>query len=410
MARPAASRRRRPIGLALAGGGPFGAIYEIGALMALEEALEGLDFNDLDVYVGVSAGSFLTAALANGIPVGELHALFIREDRVGGLTPEVFMRPAYGEYLKRARGLPTLAARTAWNLARRPLSGGVLEGLAALGAAIPTGLFDSDAIQDYLETVFDQPGHTNDFRRLGRRLYLVATDLDTGESVSFGRPGRDHVPISRAVAASAALPGLFPPVAIDGTYYVDGALRKTLHASEALDDGAGLVLCVNPLVPYDARLAEEKGVGRDRLIEGGLPRVLSQTFRAVLHSRMTVGLKQYRQRYPGADVILFEPGSDDRETFFTSIFSYASRQRVCEHAYRRTRRDLLKRRYELEPVLARHGVRLRIEVLEDESRHLATGRGLARHFWPAGARLPGAAAELRDTLVDLKRWVAKAAA
>ena len=47
---------RRRIGLALAGGGPEGAVYEIGALRALEEALDGIDFNDLDVYVGVSAG------------------------------------------------------------------------------------------------------------------------------------------------------------------------------------------------------------------------------------------------------------------------------------------------------------------------------------------------------------------
>ncbi|HSL82695.1 MAG TPA: patatin-like phospholipase family protein, partial [Thermoanaerobaculia bacterium] len=46
------------IGLALAGGGPEGAVYEIGALRALDEALEGLDLNRLDVYVGVSAGSF----------------------------------------------------------------------------------------------------------------------------------------------------------------------------------------------------------------------------------------------------------------------------------------------------------------------------------------------------------------
>ena len=47
---------RKKIGLALAGGGPLGAMYEIGVLMALDEALEGLDLNGIDVYVGVSAG------------------------------------------------------------------------------------------------------------------------------------------------------------------------------------------------------------------------------------------------------------------------------------------------------------------------------------------------------------------
>ena len=84
---------------------------------------------------------------------------------------------------------------------------------------------------------------------LGRKLFLVATNLDTGASVTFGAPGHDHVPISRAIQASSALPGLFPPVEIDGEHYVDGALNKTLHASVALDEGIELLLCVNPLVP-----------------------------------------------------------------------------------------------------------------------------------------------------------------
>ena len=63
--RPGLRSRRPPahprIALALAGGGPLGAIYEIGALCALSESLQGLDFNDLDHYVGVSAGGFIAA-------------------------------------------------------------------------------------------------------------------------------------------------------------------------------------------------------------------------------------------------------------------------------------------------------------------------------------------------------------
>jgi predicted acylesterase/phospholipase RssA len=81
-------------------------------------------------------------------------------------------------------------------------------------------------------------------------LVLVATDLDSGATAPFGQPGWDHVPISQAVAASAALPGLFPPVPIDGRWYVDGALKKTLHARVLLDMGLDLVLCLNPLVPF----------------------------------------------------------------------------------------------------------------------------------------------------------------
>jgi predicted acylesterase/phospholipase RssA len=400
--------RRQPIGLALAGGGPFGAIYEIGALMALRESIEGVDFNDLDVYVGVSAGSFLAAALANGIDVPEIYGIFIEgEETEGALTPEVFMRPAFREYLERARAVPPLFAGALWQYLTRPFAQGALESFAALGRAIPTGVFDNDTIHRYLHAVFSQPGRTDDFRSLRHRLYLVATDLDTGESVSFGRPGHEHTPISQAVQASAALPGLFPPVEIDGRCFVDGALKKTLHASEALDDGAKLVICVNPIVPYDAGLAAEKGKGRHlRLVEGGLPVVLSQTFRAIIHSRMTVGISKYRTQYRGADVVLFEPDADDSEIFFTNIFAYASRARLCEHAYQRTRRDLLRRRAELEPVLARHGLRLRVDILKDENRRIGLHPSRRSSLHPAASRLPETASELRETLVELKRWLA----
>jgi predicted acylesterase/phospholipase RssA len=207
MARAVARRRRPRIGLALAGGGPFGAIYEIGALIALEECLDGLDLTRLDCYVGVSAGSFIAAALANGIPITQIYRLFIAGARGrGALTPELFMRPALREYLRRARSLVPLAARSAWRYARHPLSRSPFEALAALGGALPTGIFDNEKIHEYLASVFSQPGHSNDFRKLRRRLYLVATDLDSGESVSFGRPGQDRVPISRAVQASAGEP------------------------------------------------------------------------------------------------------------------------------------------------------------------------------------------------------------
>ena len=394
-----------PVGLALAGGGPFGAIYEIGALMALQESLAGLDLNDLDCYVGVSAGSFLAAALANGIPIDEIYRLFIAGGRgEATLAPGLFMRPALAEYLRRARTLPPLLARSAWRYLN-PFARGGLDSFSALGRAIPTGIFDNEAIHEHLESVFSQPGRTNDFRALRPRLYLVACDLDSGESVSFGRPGEDSMPISRAVQASAALPGLFPPVEIGGRYFVDGALRKTLHASEALEDGMKLVLCVNPIVPFDASLAARNGRGpHANLIDGGLPMVLSQTFRAVIHSRMTVGLSKYKAQYRGSDVVLFQPERDDSEIFFTSIFSYATRQRVCEHAYERTRNDLLARAAHLEPLLARHGIAYRRDVLEDGSRRLDTN--LRRR--PRAAKGPAAVAavKLAETLQDLRRWVA----
>ena len=54
----------------------MGAIYEVGALCALQESLNGVDFTRLQHYVGVSAGGFLAAGLANGITPMQLFALF----------------------------------------------------------------------------------------------------------------------------------------------------------------------------------------------------------------------------------------------------------------------------------------------------------------------------------------------
>lgn len=370
--------------------------------MALEDSLEGIDLNELHCYVGVSAGSFLAAALANGNRVDAIYRMFIEEGQgPGALTPGIFMRPAFREYGRRARLLPGLLARSAWRCFTRPFSSGGLEAFAALARAIPTGIFDNEAIHEYLEEVFTRPGQTNDFRKLRRRLFLVATDLDSGRVVSFGRPGCDDVPISKAVQASSALPGLFPPVEIGGHHFVDGALKKTLHASEALDAGARLVICINPIVPFDARLeASRKGVERSRLVEGGLPVVLSQTFRAVIHSRMAVGMSKYESQYRDANVVLFQPDPDDSTIFFTSIFSYATRRQVCEHAYQRTRADLLQRREELQPILARHGIRMRLDRLAQPQRRLCAGAP-----GRPGTDLSAAADNLRGALRELRRAI-----
>ena len=97
--RASASRRRASpragtgsgIGLALAGGGPLGGIYEVGALLALTDSLDGIDFADLDVYVGVSSGGFVAAALANGISPAQMYRLFI-DDGVDAELQHLFER------------------------------------------------------------------------------------------------------------------------------------------------------------------------------------------------------------------------------------------------------------------------------------------------------------------------------
>ena len=399
------------IGLAMAGGGPVGLVYEIGALRALDEALEGIDFNRFDVYVGVSAGAVMAALLANQMGTGQIcHTFLSSESEEHPLDPQIFLMPAFNEYWRRLASVPQLFWEACWRYLLNPLDLGFLQSLTRLGRALPAGFFDNEPIHDYLARMWSAPGRTNDFRRLANRLYVVAVDLDTGESVNFGGPGYDRVPISRAVQASTALPGLYPPVEIEGRYFVDGALRKTMHASVALQEGLDLLLCLNPLVPFDARLAAKAGkptrIGR--LVEGGLPVVLSQTFRALIRSRLQVGMQKYDTEFERTDIVLFEPNRDDAKMFFTNVFSFSGRHWVCEHAYQTTRQDLLARREELEPILARHGIRMRLDVLKEQGRHYYTGlrdqRGLTK---PASSR-GRLARDLHAALDRLQDWVGSA--
>ena len=405
-----AARKSQPkIALALAGGGPLGAIYEVGAMCALEESLEGLDFTKLDHYVGVSAGGFIVAALANGMTPRELCAAFIENDTSSGdvFDPSWLMEPAWSEYARRGIMLPGLLLSAIWGLTvgRKSLMGT----LEKLGPALPTGLFSNRPVDTQLSRLFSAKGRTNDFRKLKTKLTLVATNLDSAESALFGRPGWDHVPISQAVQASSALPGLFPPVEIDDQYYVDGALKKTMHASVALDDGVDLMICLNPLVPFDATAPQQPKVMQrglppekrriPRIADGGLASVLSQTFRSMIHSRMELGMKHYAHAYPNTDIVLIEPDHRDPELYLANIFSYAQRRQLAEHAYQQTRQALRSRKTGLSAKLARHGISLKHEILDDPKRHLTSPM-------KAPTRIGRAIANLQEVMDDLGDVVA----
>ena len=379
------------IGLALAGGGPLGGMYEVGALIALDEALEGINLHNLDVYVGVSAGAFVSANLANCLSMSEITRIYIANQSIRHpVRPGVFMRPAVREYLRGARALPGAVLRAINDLARHPIDVGLFGALSHIQSAIPNAIFANEPLRRFLAELYTSPGRTDDFRQLERKLHVVATNLDTGRPIVFGTPHHDHVPISTAVQASTALPGLFPPVEIQGEYFVDGGLLRTLHASVALDNEIDLLLCVNPIVPFDASRSVEDPEAV-RLSARGLPIVLSQAFRALIHSRMEVGMGRYDDLYPDKDVVLFEPKREDTLMFFSNPFSYANRRRVCEHAYQSTRQDLWRRRKVIAPVLARHGITLNTTILRER------GRTYESSLEPVAA--PVGIASLRDRLV-----------
>ncbi len=397
--------------LALAGGGPVGAIYEIGALRALEEAIDGLDCNELCHYVGVSSGAFLAACLANGLSTAQLCRAIVKgEPGEHPFVPENFLVPAAEQIVRGTTRIPRLVLEALRAYLRNPRDLSFVESLTRLGRALPAGVLRNEPIAEYLEGIFSIKGRTNDFRKLGRRLLVVATDLDSARPVRFGEPGMDHISISRAVQASTALPGLYPPVEIDGRYYVDGVLLKTVHASAAMEDGAGLVLAINPIVPVDTFHAVELGVlKRGHLIDRGLPAVMAQTFRTLIHSRAVQGFDRYAHRYPDTDVLLFEPRRDDYRMFFINVFSFSARKEICDHAYRSVRRQLLSREREWAPKLRRHGLRLNTELLEDQERGVWDSVGLDDALEPIGAPSTPSrhqvAAQLENALDRLEAFV-----
>lgn len=396
------------IGLALAGGGPEGAVYEIGAIRALDDALNGVNFNDVPVIVGVSAGAFVGACLANGISTAQLaRSVIHHEPGEHPFRAELFLTPAVHEFVRRGVSIPKLAVEAiSHSLNEGEVGMGFVSDLVnRLGRALPVGMFNNNPLRTYLESIFSKPGRTNDFRKLANKLYVVAADLDAGESVRFGDDGYEDIPIPLAVQASTALPGLYPPVKIRDRFFVDGVLLKTLHASVALDKGAQLVLCVNPIVPVDTEGAVEKGImKRGNLLDRGMPTVLSQTFRTMIHSRMDTGMAAYEERYDGANVILFEPRRDDYKMFFRNVFSFSARREVCEHAYSSTMQTLSDRRDELRPVLEEYGISLRTDVLDQPKYDLWASVGLQQRDAQGRARMPSTVAtrDLHDALDELE--------
>ncbi len=357
------------VGLALAAGGVLGGVYEVGALRALEEAIAGLDLNRLRVIVGVSAGSFIGAHLVNGVTVTEMiRGLAAESGGEAMFDQSIFFMPAYREMARRGLQLPSVISEALTQLAKGPEDPSFMGTLEGLGRSLPVAFFSNEGIREYLEKSFLRPGRSNDFRRLRQKFFVVATDVETGRRVVFGDKEMEHIPISLAVQASTAVPGLYQPVEVEGRICVDGVLLKTMHASVALDHGADLLFCVNPLVPMETGSEDAReALGKRAVQRGGLPALLSQSFRILIHSRAVLGMERAAQSHPDSDLVLFQPESTEHR-LFTNLFRFRSRRKICEIAYQQTRQDLWRRRELLGPLFEKHGLALQLDVLADPYR------------------------------------------
>jgi len=228
---PAVSEPGPGRALVLAGGGVAGIAWEIGVLRGIEEADPALARSLLaaDLVVGTSAGAVVGALVTTGCPLADCFVAQV-EQRVPELAPPVALPElleALGEALagasdprERGRriGAVARAARTVPPAVRR----------AVIAARLP--------VQEWPE----------------RDLRVVAVDAETGERVVLERDS--GVDLVDAVAASCAVPGVWPLVRAEDRWLMDGGVWSAANLDVAI--GAERVLVLSPSDPASATLGE----------------------------------------------------------------------------------------------------------------------------------------------------------
>ncbi|WP_423223488.1 patatin-like phospholipase family protein [Candidatus Amarolinea aalborgensis] len=387
------TERSRKIALVLAGGGLTGAVYEIGALRAINDLLQDRTVNDFDIIVGTSAGAIVGSLLANGMsPTAAMDALAGRHVEVRALWAGDLFRPNYGEVLGRLRRFPGTVQNALRHYSRNVHDMNLWDFIWTLIEVLPSGLYDGTALEGYMASALNRPGLSNDFRALNRELYIIATDLDTGHRAVFGNDQNSHVPISLAVAASSAVPLLYKPVRIGQRDYIDGGMRGNASIDLAIEHGAKLIVCINPLVPLNNQ--RKRGVpmlGPDGtfISDKGMQAIGSQVIRIMMRSGLNYHIKTLRRRHPDVDIILIEPRADDYQMFFYNIMRYSARLLVAEHGYQSVTLDLADRYHEFKDILSRHDLHIsRRRVIQ----HLEELTHVEEHEPPAELASPTAPA------------------
>jgi NTE family protein len=223
----------RPQVLVLGAGGIVGEAWLGGVLAGLHEA--GFDARGCDHFVGTSAGSIVAAALAAGVdPRTRLEQL---PEQPPGPAQEPAADSLLGGALRFGRSAGATAFAPLASLALRSTTpGGAAVRRAALGR-VPAGtrsLAGLGAAIDRLGVGWDG------------RLMVVAVELESGRRVVFGSPDERQLPVSTAVEASCAIPGVFRPVRVGNRSYVDGGAWSLTNLDVAPVAKGTNVLCLNP--------------------------------------------------------------------------------------------------------------------------------------------------------------------
>ncbi len=330
------------VALSLPGGGVSGALYQVGALAALEDGIEGI--GQFGTYIGHAGGAVVAACLAGGIRPSRLYRAlldpadpFFPVERRHVLAFDVleWQRMLRTAYLALRHALPRLDPRRA-GPTPVGLQDRIVEELDRFEDSLPAGIFTLDRFERVLAEFFERREIGNAFKPMQRKLRIVAYDLDAGTRAVFGGEGQAHVPVSLACAASCAVPLFFSPVRVGDRHYIDGGLCSMTHFDVAKAEGAELTIVVNPRVPVSTRgesVPTGHGVGRS-VRDKGLLWVLNQSRRIASHSMLE---REMMHPPEGMAVLRLEPHPEDAVLFLRNTRSFEARRLVLEHAYRTTR-------------------------------------------------------------------------
>jgi predicted acylesterase/phospholipase RssA len=364
-------RKQRKTALVLAGGGIMGAAYEIGALTALDRMFSSsFSINRFDTYLGISAGSIIATLMANRIRPADLYSTIARDER------QVFnwnRKDIYKFDLKSSVVACFEIFTNLFKIIRHHRKQGwkfnLHDFIYILQEQFPSGLFSLDPLQSYLCAAFSQENLRDHFDDLKAELYIPAYDLDRGERVIFGSEGHRDCHICQAITASCAIPYFFRPYRIGNSDYIDGSTGKVLHLDIAIENGAELIIVINPRVPIDndpenACLPDLSYGQCSSVADLGLNFSWEQSRRIEAKENIESAVENYRSKYPKVEIVLFEPGRDESLLFFQNPMSMVARNHIMAYGYTMTQNQLKSRFAELEPIFKRKGFRISDEYID----------------------------------------------
>jgi predicted acylesterase/phospholipase RssA len=353
------------IAVCLAGGGITGSMYEVGCLAALDEFFEPpFSVKEMDIFVGTSAGAIVSALVANGYTPQELFdGISHDSDAALNFKRKNIYNLRWGEvfkgFLPLIKRLPSLV-RYGW-INRRQAT--FMDLISIMQEFIPSGIFSLNNLDKFLTGVLYPEGKTNDFRNLKKELYIPATELDSGERWVFGEEGADDVPISKAVAASAAIPIFFRPLRINDRDFIDGSTSKVSHMDIALKHGAKLIIIINPTTPIVndlTRLCLPTFDGTcGRIAQKGMSMISEQARRIETKTRFELGFERFKREHPEVDFIIIQPEPSDTILYLHGVMDFDSRQQIMDYGYNSVKAYMEKDFESLREVFAKHKIGLR---------------------------------------------------